>query len=58
MKWLDGITKSTEMSLSNLQEIMEERGTWCATVHEAAKSQIQFSDSTTTKFGILLLLLC
>ena len=32
MRWLDRITKSTEMSLSNLQEIMEERGTWCATV--------------------------
>ena len=28
----------------HLQEIMEDRGTWCAMVHEAAKSRIQFND--------------
>ena len=40
MKWLDGITDSTDMSLSKLQEIVKNReGWWCTTVHAVAKSQ-------------------
>ena len=33
MRWLDGITDSIDTNLSKLQEIVENRGAWCATVH-------------------------
>ena len=38
MRWLDGITGSTDMNLSRLQEIVEDRGAWSAPVHGIAKS--------------------
>ena len=37
-RWLDGITDSTDMSLSKLQEIVKNRGDWRAGVHGVAKS--------------------
>ena len=39
MRWLDGITDSMDMSLSKLQETVENRGIWHATIHGVAKSQ-------------------
>ena len=37
MKWLDGITDSTDMNLSKFQEIVEDREAWYAAVHDVAK---------------------
>ena len=52
MKWLDGITDSMNMSLSKLQELVMERETWHAIVHEVIKSQTWLSDSLNWIFSI------
>ena len=38
MRWLDGITDSVDVDLSKLQEMVEDRRTWHATVHSVAES--------------------
>ena len=44
MRWLDSIIDSVEMNLNKLQEIVKDRGAWCAAVHGVAKSGTQLSD--------------
>ena len=41
VRWLDGIIDSMGMNLSKLQEMVKDRGAWCAAVHGVTKSQIQ-----------------
>ena len=44
MKWLDGITDSLDVSLSELREMLKDREAWHAAIHGVTKSRIRLND--------------
>ena len=50
MRWLDTIASSTDISLSQFQEMVKDREAWCAAVHGVAKSCTQLSNRTALNF--------
>ena len=53
MSWLDDITDSVDRNLSQLQEIVEDREAWHATIHRIEGSQTQLSNRTTTTASLI-----
>ena len=44
MRWLDGVTDSLDVSLSELRALVVDRETWCAAIHGVEKSRTRLSD--------------